>query len=382
MARKRKPETAHFPKRLYRKLINGKSRLYVVRTDGSEKYFPEDTPEHLAIAAVVTYNKEVEGELLEVTRISRRNAKNLSHWLPHVFENIKSHEKLAPDTLKTIEADIKRLTALHGRIFPNEYGLSHVREYLDVYCKGKSNNVKNRKVNFLNKVFEHLIDLEATTSNPAANKKLLPKQEKKRQRLGVEEYKLIEAAAPHWLKIAMQMSLQTTHATLEVSRFKYSDVKYLDKPILEDNLPIFGYLKVHRQKTKNKPASKVMIPVTNALREIIESSKDNIKSPYIVHKKKTDSNEVAKELTHETQITSKLISRTFSDIRDKLGLYDHLDSNERPTFHEIRSLSLHKISKQGFVATVRAGHSSEEVTKKYIEGHEEWSVAQPTELYL
>ena len=43
-------------------------------------------------------------------------------------------------------------------------------------------------------------------------------EEKKRQRLSLEHFMAIRRAAAPWLRTAMDLALQTTHARLEVSR--------------------------------------------------------------------------------------------------------------------------------------------------------------------
>ncbi len=45
---------------------------------------------------------------------------------------------------------------------------------------------------------------------------------KTRRRLNLADYRKIHNAAPLWLKTAMDLALQTSHARLEVSRIKYS----------------------------------------------------------------------------------------------------------------------------------------------------------------
>lgn len=46
--------------------------------------------------------------------------------------------------------------------------------------------------------------------------------EKKRRRLSLEHFIAIRQAAAPWLRTAMDLALQTTHARLEVSRIRYS----------------------------------------------------------------------------------------------------------------------------------------------------------------
>jgi hypothetical protein len=58
--------------------------------------------------------------------------------------------------------------------------------------------------------------------NPASRKKMRRVDEKKRKRLPFDIFIAIRNAAEPWLRTAMDLALQTTHARLEVSRIKYS----------------------------------------------------------------------------------------------------------------------------------------------------------------
>ncbi len=92
----------------------------------------------------------------------------------------------------------------------------------------------------------------------------------------------------------------------------------------------------------------------------------------MVHKLKTDNNAVSVECNHPTQLTSTLISKEFSKVRDKLGLYSQLTKNARPTFHEIRALAAHEFEKQGYNPQARMAHTDEKSTKVYTRNHLEW----------
>lgn len=140
-------------------------------------------------------------------------------------------------------------------------------------------------------------------------------------------------------------------------------------------------MRILRVKVKKNKAAKVEIPITNKLKEIILlSKKDNIESPYIVHRIKSRSGKVAKNLSHPTQIRNGNISDEFTKIRDSLGLFSELSKKQRPTFHEIRSLAIYLYKKQGVDPQQRAAHSDAKTTEKYNEGHEKWNKIQAAEL--
>jgi hypothetical protein len=381
--RQRTDANKDFPVGLYTKRVRGKLRFYFVREDGTEKWFPIGVTRGDAIAAAHAYNAKYRVQQMAISERGDKYNKPLSHWVPVVLLRVKKEEKLGANAMSTFEADCNRLVEQFGSIMTKAINLETVNAYLELNCSGKSNNVYNRKISFLRKVFDYLCDMSAMATNPAELKKVKPKEEKKRQRMDLAAFKQIEAAAPLWLKTAMNLALQTTHAVLEVSRIKYRDCEYFPAPVIENGLEVFGVMRIHRQKVQKKEASRVAIPITAALKQIIDVSRqDHILSPYIVHKRKTDSNPVSKEVTHETQLVSTLISRTFSELRDELGLYDHLDKDSRPTFHEIRALSIHLFTQMGIDPQARAAHTDSKSTKIYQRGHVEWVEVPAAELAI
>jgi hypothetical protein len=92
--------------------------------------------------------------------------------------------------------------------------------------------------------------------NPASRKKMRRVDEKKRKRLAFDIFIAIRNAAEPWLRTAMDLALQTTHARLEVSRIKYSIKEpkngvwcvWFEHP--ENG--IYGTLYIHRQKVQKK----------------------------------------------------------------------------------------------------------------------------------
>jgi uncharacterized protein YbjQ (UPF0145 family) len=381
--RQRTDANKDFPVGLYTKRVRGKLRYYFVREDGTEKWFPIGVARGDAIAAAHAYNAKYRVQQMAISERGDKYNKPLSHWVPVVLQRVRKEEKLGANAISTFEADCNRLVDQFGTVMSKAVNLETVNAYLELNCSGKSNNVYNRKISFLRKVFDYLCDMSAMAANPAELKKVKPKDEKKRQRMDLDAFKQIEAAAPLWLKTAMNLALQTTHAVLEVSRIKYRDCEYFPTPVIENGLEVFGVMRIHRQKVQKKEASRVAIPITAALKQIIDASRqDHILSPYIVHKRKTDSNPVSKEVTHETQLVSTLISRTFSELRDDLGIYDHLEKESRPTFHEIRALSIHLFTQMGIDPQARAAHTDSKSTKIYQRGHVEWVEVPAAELAI
>jgi hypothetical protein len=195
----------------------------------------------------------------------------------------------------------------------------------------------------------------------------------------------IRRAATPWLRSAMDLALQTTHARFEVSRIRYSISEpkngvcgcvWLEQP--EDG--IYGTLYIHRQKVQKKEASHVAIPIGDELKRIIDESRDNVASPFVVQRIPERQVKRSKEVSHPTQVAPDYLSRSFSALRDKLGLCGKLAMEERPTFHEIRALAAHLFDKQGIDPQGRMAHSDAKSTKIYTQNHIDWVVVPHGEI--
>lgn len=263
--------------------------------------------------------------------------------------------------------------------------LEHVNSYIKEYHADASANVQNRKVSFLKKLFSYAVDESLMLDNPATRKKMRRIEEKKRQRLSFDNFMAIRRAAAPWLRTAMDLALQTTHARLEVSRIRYSirepkngvcGCVWLDQPLNG----IHGTLYIHRQKVQKKEASHVAIPIGDELKRIIDGSRDNVASPYVVHRIPERNVKRSKEVAHPTQVAPDYLSRSFSKLRDQLGLSDHLEMEERPTFHEIRALAAHLFDNQGIDPQGRMAHSDAKSTKIYTQNHIDWVVVPHGEI--
>ncbi|MDS0448611.1 recombinase, partial [Klebsiella pneumoniae] len=263
--------------------------------------------------------------------------------------------------------------------------LEHVNAYINHYHADASANVQNRKVSFLKKLFSYAVDESLMFDNPASRKKMRRTEEKKRQRLSLESFKAIRCAAEPWLRTAMDLALQTTHARLEVSRIRYSISEPKDGIcgcvwLAQPENGIYGTLYIHRQKVQKKEASHVAIPIGEELKRIIDDSRDNVASPFIVHRIPERQVKRSKEVSHPTQVAPDYLSRSFSAVRDKLGLCDKMPMDERPTFHEIRALAAHLFDQQGIDPQGRMAHSDAKSTKIYTQNHIDWVVVPHGEI--
>ncbi|WP_337162698.1 tyrosine-type recombinase/integrase [Vibrio fluvialis] len=386
MPRPRSSKYRDLPEGLY---FKGKKGYVFRRIDNSCKSLGHDKSRAIALARRYNATYRVDPEIAHPVNLDlikphhRKSVERLSTFFARVSARYAADEKPTKETLAMFDSRLEKLDILLGDRVGMSITLDDVNLVLDAVAAGKSNNVFNRWIAFMSKVFDYAIDESVMVDNPAKRKKRKPKEEKQRQRLTLSEYKSIWAIAPQWMRVAMDLSLETTHAVNEICAMKYEDFTMLDAPVLEDGVEVFGYLRIHRRKVKKKEASRVVIPVTRSLLNIIEASKDNIDSPYVVHRlPEKRSNDVSQYCDHLTQVNRKYLSRFFSKLRDQVKIKKGVPADCRPTYHEIRGLSIHLYDKAGHDAQARAAHTDSRSTKIYKEGHEKWVQVPAVELAI
>ncbi|PTP67370.1 integrase [Vibrio splendidus] len=396
VGRARSKETAHYPPFLVKMSHRGQSRFRFTTVDGVKKLFPIGTVEQEAIQAAHVYNLQYRPELgsafslSEMTPFRKAVSKGrkdkfnrpLKEWLPLVLSRVKKEERLSKDVYRNLERDCYRLDEFMGRLPTKSIKLQHINEFLSKYYSELSNRQLNNKISNLKKVFSYLADESAIESNFVLNKKQrrLTREDytKARHDLDIENYQKVYDAAPLFLKVAMSLTLETTHAVREIYRLRYRIYKpregvcgILWNPDKEveyvDGHAVYGMLYVHREKVKKSDASTVAIPVTQTIKDIVDLSKTSrLICPYIVHlKPKKQQRGISKETDHLYQVHHHNISKEFSKVRDSLGLYSHLKKSLRPTYHEIRGLAARMIEQQGQSATERMAHANAKTTKIY-----------------
>lgn len=378
--RPRKRENRSLPDHLYFDKSAGQYRFILVT--GKRKSLGADRV--LAMAIAREYNAQlrpaatpsIEALVRESGGINGE-ARPFSEHADALLARAIADESPSKDTRSDWINDIERVKEFFSNIYACDIDLTHVNEYIRAYHADASANVQNRKVSFLQKLFSYAVDESLMNDNPAEKKKRRRVDKKKRRRLTLANFQQMYRAAPLWLQTAMGLAMQTTHARLEISRIKYSIKKPMNGAcgcvwFSEPQGEILGTLYIHRQKVQDKEASHVAIPIGPALKAIIDRSRDDIASPYVVHRLRERQNKLSQEVDHPTQVAPDYLSRAFSALRDEVGVAAHLPEDQRPTFHEIRALSAFLFDKQGIDPQGRMAHSDAKSTRIYTENHIDW----------
>lgn len=387
-ARPRKREYRHLPEYLIFDKDRGVYKFTLIT--GKKKNIGKDRA--VAIAIAREYNLRMRPVNIPSVEILVREsggvtgeAKPFAEHVDHIMERAIENERPSQNTLDDWNNDALRVKEFFINIPACDIELKHVNAYINHYHSEASANVQNRKVSFLKKLFSYAVDESLMFDNPATRKKMRRTEEKKRQRLSLDNYKAIRNAAETWLRTAMDLALQTTHARLEVSRIRYSIKEPKDGIcgcvwLTQPENGIYGTLYIHRQKVQKKEASHVAIPIGEELKRIIDESRDSVASPFIVHRIPERRVKRSKEVSHPTQVAPDYLSRSFSSVRDRLSLYEKLPMEERPTFHEIRALAAHLFDQQGIDPQGRMAHSDANSTKIYTRNHIDWVIVPHGEI--
>nr|WP_241790463.1 integrase [Vibrio genomosp. F10] len=377
-----------------------------------KKLFPIGTTEQEAIQASYVYNLTYRPDLVKEFALNDSSGfkaaiskakrdkfnKPLKDWIPLVLSRIEKEERLSDGVYKNLQRDCKRLVDYLGRVQSKSLTLPHINEFINKHYSTISNRQLNNKISNLKKIFSYLADESAIESNFVLNKKQrrLSKEDyaKVRHDLDFDHYQQIYDAAPLFLKVAMSLTLETTHAVREIYRLRYRIYKPREGICgilwnLEGRVEyinghaVYGTLYIHREKVKKSQSSTVAIPVTQRIKDIVDLSKTSrLHCPYIVHRKPRQLQRgISKDNDHLYQVHHHNISKEFSRVRDTLGLYDHLEKPLRPTYHEIRGLAARMIEQQGESATQRMAHADAKTTKIYTGSQEiKWNEVPPIEV--
>ena len=206
------------------------------------------------------------------------------------------------------------------------------------------------------------IECEPEKVEPRSNSKKLEANRKVRKQLDVDGFKGIHAAAPAWLKLAMEQSLITLQARTEICSMRLGD--YRD-----------GYLYVIRDKVSgDSDMAFIRIKVTEELEALRRRSLtlDGTASPYLVHRKPDNRKRAVgeKKKPHWTHVAPSYLSKAFAEARDGIEPFKLMPAAQRPTFHEIRGLGARLYRASGVAEDAIQAlmtHSNRRTTQIYLE---------------
>ncbi|MCD5970717.1 tyrosine-type recombinase/integrase [Pseudomonas quasicaspiana] len=353
--RPRSPKHKGLPPNLY---ANNGGESFKYRRPDTGAWHGMGTDRHKAVQAAKQLNSLLMAGTDLVSGVMGAT-QTLSSFLDTYEREILPPRELAKATLTLYKVRAKQIKATFGDQPIDQITIRHIAEMLDGMTARGANQTRALLVD----VFNHAASKGLCPDNPAAC--TIPKIEKKqRKRHTIEGLKAIREASPVWLQNAIDLALITAQRRSDVLNMKFSDVHD-------------GGLHVVQSKTeKSSDAGWIKFALTKELAAVISRCRDDIASPYLVHRKPDRKKQSqARGKAHWTKVEERFLTRAFKEARDAAGCYSKWTEAEQPGFHEVRALSLHLYKRAGKDGQKIAGHTTEGMTRNYQKDHNDiiWS---------
>lgn len=262
--------------------------------------------------------------------------------------------KLSPKTLYDYQ---NRINRFRDEPFAQQSVAAITRREIAAFLNPQPPRTRQLNRHLLEQIFAKAVADGYRDDNPVSGTEK-PVVVVERQRLQLADFRQIYGCAdtPSWLRNAMDLALQTLQRREEVATFQFTHIRD-------------GILYVSQQKVERHGTGHIAIDVGTELQAVIDRCRDELVSPYMVHHRPLRRVK-APWRTHWTQLHPDMLTDTFSEIRDALGLYSNLPPRQRPSFHEIRSLGADLYLEAGWSeAEVQAllGHADAKTTERYLE---------------
>jgi len=350
MGRKRSAKYRDLPPYLYR-YPDG---LYLFeRPDG--RRFSLGGNKARAVRLAVQLNQELrapsanEEQLLR--KIKGEEGNRLTDAITRYLREYLPERGLAPKTLTENTRMLTAMGAAFGEIATDKLTIKQVADYLDALPANTGNKYRAQ----LGQFYAWAIAKGIAGSNPA--EATLKKREiVARQRMTLAHYQAIHAAAAPWFQNAMDLGLQTLQRREDLCWLKFADIRE-------------GRLFLSQRKVARHNTGHLAILILPPLQEVITRCRDDLLSPFLVHRAH-EKRRPSSQREHWSQVLPEMLSREFQEVRDRLGLFNHLSAERRPSFHEIRALGAHLYQQAGIDPQVLLGHTSQKTTRVYLDRHQ------------
>lgn len=348
------------PQNLY---FDQRRGTYRYRRPSDGKWFPFGSDRVKAVNAAKQLNLEFMkgGDL--VASVHGAESDLFTDFLDHYEREILPPRELAKGTLDLYSVRFRQFRKEFAGKAVDQLTIRSIAAFLDGLTPRASNQARALLID----IFNHAAAKGLCPDNPAAST-IAKIEKKKTRRHTVDGLRAIRELSPSWLQNAIDLALITAQRRTDILSMRFDDIRD-------------GFLYVVQKKTsKASDTAWIRFRVTPQLQEVISNCRDNIASPYLIHRKPERLKQrQAQTKEHWTKIEERYLTRAFKEARDAAGCYEAWPEDERPGFHQIRALSLYLYKKAGKDGQKIAGHASEAMTKNYQRGHDDvvWSDAVP-----
>ncbi|EGQ62984.1 phage integrase Arm DNA-binding domain-containing protein [Acidithiobacillus ferriphilus] len=280
----------------------------------------------------------------------------------------KKGHALAEKTLREYSIMLRTIRIEFGHLSWEVVTLERVSAFLDRLLARSSNAHRSLMI----QIWRHAIAKGKIIPPTNVPEMTIPRDHVvKRRPLTLEDFQQIHHAANKWFRNALDLALHTLQRREDIVQFRFDSLEERDGRT---------YLPVRQLKTDHtSDMGRLLLPVGPALDTVIARCRDDILSPYLVHKAPARRRrEYLDKKEHWTAVTPEMLTREFTRLRDQTQVSARLTPEQRPTFHEIRALGAELYRQAGWAneAIQRLlGHSTEKMTKHYLDKHmEAWVV--------
>lgn len=352
--RPRGKKASGLPPNLYTR--NG-GRNFIYRRPDDGTWHGMGSDRHQAIQAAKQLNSLLmEGDSL--VHAVMGTGTTVSAFIDTFRKDILPPREWSEETMKVFEVRVRQICKAFG---DREIDSITVKDCATLFDAMKPRGA-NQTRQYLTDIFRYAAAKGLVVDNPAEST-ILRVEKTQRKRHTVEGLKAIRAASPRWLQNAIDAALITAQRREDIIRLRFDDIRE-------------GWLYVVQTKTeKHSDAGFIRFALTPPLKALIARCRDDIPSPYLIHRKPDRLSETQRQAKeHWTAVEPDYLTGAFREARDAAKPYPNLKPHEQPGFHQIRALALHLYKKAGKQIEQRrqiAGHTTERMTKNYESDHED-----------
>src|SRR5690606_29743010 len=179
------------------------------------------------------------------------------------------------------------------------------------------------------------------TQRPMVDIEKTKQQPRQRLRHNWDGYRKIYEASPDWLQRAQDAALYTLQRRSDLVAIRFD--QHIDLKAKT--------IRVQQQKSRNydEPVH-IAIHMGDELHAAVMAAHwSGINCPHLVHcRPKRSTRKTREAKPHKFAVLPDYLSRAYSEVRDRVGVYNHLPKAQRPGIHSIRALGIWLYTKAGY----------------------------------
>lgn len=365
--RKRSPENSRLTGTNIKKSIKrGKTYFYYVMPDGSHEPLVHGD-ESSSIEAAIALNTALRPAGDIVSRIletpQRPSLKNppINHVIIQFKEEWLPRQGYSKNSLKERVYKINRWMSEWSGELIGDMDTFNVAQFLRGFT---AESARQHRI-LLDQFFRFAASDGYETRRPMLDIEKKKQEKRKRVRHTWEGHLAIYEASPEWLKIGIDAAFYTLQRRSDLVAINAeTDIDLKSKTIRVLQSKSEGY---------DKPVY-IDITMGKELLECVRRSRfTGVNCPMLIHKQQRVPSRKSLTKPHAFAVMPDYLTRQYSQIRDEVGVYNHLPKIERPGIHSLRALGIFAYSNAGYsddYIMALSGHANKKMKDRYYDGHE------------